>query len=156
MLPEQIWDEQDVPEHNLFFGKPTGSAMPLAWTNAEFIKLVLSLQDNRIVDRPGSVWERYHGKKPETKLAHWTPAAPVAQIGQGQDLMIWLPQPAQLHYSFNKWIHSENTKTADTGLGVHAATLATHTLCLDTQICFTWKILPTNDWVGINYSIKIA
>ena len=156
MLPEQVWDEQDMPEHNLFFGQPTGSAMPLAWTNAEFIKLVLSVQEKRIVDRPESVWNRYHGKRPETNLAHWTPAATVTQIKPGQDLMIWLPQSANIQFTFDDWVNIKNKVTVDTGLGMHAATLVTQALCAGTQICFTWKNILTNDWTGINYSIKIT
>ena len=42
MMPEQVWDTAALPERRLFPGQPTGSAMPLAWTHAEFIKLVIS------------------------------------------------------------------------------------------------------------------
>src|SRR5581483_9709897 len=31
LLPEQIWDSADIPERELFFGRPSGSAMPLVW-----------------------------------------------------------------------------------------------------------------------------
>ena len=30
LIPEQVWDARDIPEHDLYFGRPTGSAMPLA------------------------------------------------------------------------------------------------------------------------------
>src|SRR6185437_12973830 len=35
MLPEQIWDGADIPGALLYFGKPTGAAMPLMWAHAE-------------------------------------------------------------------------------------------------------------------------
>ena len=34
MIPEQIWDTADIPERALYFGQPTGSAMPLVWAHA--------------------------------------------------------------------------------------------------------------------------
>jgi glucoamylase len=40
MISEQIWDSRDIPEKGLFFGRPSGSAMPLVWAHAEYIKLL--------------------------------------------------------------------------------------------------------------------
>ncbi len=45
LLPEQVWDEADKPESHLYLGKPTGSAMPLMWAHAEYIKLLRSNHD---------------------------------------------------------------------------------------------------------------
>lgn len=45
LLPEQIWDSEDIPERELFLGRPSGSAMPLVWEHAEHIKLLRSLRD---------------------------------------------------------------------------------------------------------------
>ena len=42
LLPEQVWDEADKPAKFMFLGKPTGSAMPLMWAHAEYIKLLRS------------------------------------------------------------------------------------------------------------------
>ncbi len=39
LLPEQVWDAAAIDERFLTPGHPTGSAMPLAWAHAEFIKL---------------------------------------------------------------------------------------------------------------------
>ena len=39
MIPEQVWDADDIPDRGLFFGRPTGSANPLVWAHAEYIKL---------------------------------------------------------------------------------------------------------------------
>lgn len=38
MLPEQVWDEDDMPKAGMYRGKPAGSAMPLMWAHAEYIK----------------------------------------------------------------------------------------------------------------------
>jgi glucoamylase len=52
MLPEQVWDAPDIPDRELILGCPTGSAMPLVWAHAEYIKLHRSLQDGRVFDMP--------------------------------------------------------------------------------------------------------
>ena len=39
LLPEQIWDGHDIPDRALFIGNPSGSAMPLVWAHAEYVKL---------------------------------------------------------------------------------------------------------------------
>lgn len=52
LIPEQVWDTLDIPERKLFRGRPTGSAMPLVWAHAEYLKLRRSLRDNRVFDMP--------------------------------------------------------------------------------------------------------
>ena len=59
MLPEQVWDGPDIPERELFNGRPSGSAMPLVWAHAEYAKLVRSLHDGRVFDMPQQAYERY-------------------------------------------------------------------------------------------------
>ena len=51
-FPEQIWDSNDLPERKLFIGQASGSAAPLVWAHAEYLKLRRSLQDGRVFDTP--------------------------------------------------------------------------------------------------------
>ncbi|TMP45419.1 glucan 1,4-alpha-glucosidase [Pseudoalteromonas citrea] len=50
MLPEQVWDNVGVNPHGYQLGEGTNSATPLAWTHAEYIKLVRSLADKQVWD----------------------------------------------------------------------------------------------------------
>ena len=59
MLPEQIWDREDVPQNQLINGRASGGAMPLSWAHAEYAKLVRSLRDGRVFDMPNQAYERY-------------------------------------------------------------------------------------------------
>jgi glucoamylase len=59
LLPEQVWDTADIPSRELRFGRPSGSAMPLAWAHAEYIKLRRSLAEGRVFDLPPQTWQRY-------------------------------------------------------------------------------------------------
>jgi glucoamylase len=73
MIPEQIWDSPNVPKNfdkqfvpELKFGEGTGSATPLAWSMAQFIRLAVNLKEGRNLDTPKVVYERYVlGKKSE-------------------------------------------------------------------------------------------
>ena len=47
LIPEQVWDTDDIPERELFAGKASGSACPLVWAHSEYIKLRRSLADGR-------------------------------------------------------------------------------------------------------------
>jgi glucoamylase len=59
MIPEQIWDRRNSPQPELRFGKGTGSATPLAWSMAQFIRLAVNLQEGRNLDTPDIVAARY-------------------------------------------------------------------------------------------------
>ncbi|QQE87067.1 glucan 1,4-alpha-glucosidase [Azotobacter chroococcum] len=53
MLPEQVWDGVgDNSTHGFEKGEGTNSATPLAWTHAEYVKLVRSMTDQ-------AVWDHY-------------------------------------------------------------------------------------------------
>ena len=39
LISEQVWDSPDIAEHDLHCGEPSGSAMPLVWAHAEYLKL---------------------------------------------------------------------------------------------------------------------
>jgi glucoamylase len=59
MIPEQVWDRDESPAPSLRFGAGTGSATPLAWSMAQFIRLAMSIERGRNVETPKVVWERY-------------------------------------------------------------------------------------------------
>jgi len=59
MIPEQVWDRAESPAPSLRFGAGTGSATPLAWSMAQFIRLAMSIERGRNLETPRVVWERY-------------------------------------------------------------------------------------------------
>jgi glucoamylase len=75
LIPEQVWDTDPIPAWDLYPGQPSGSAMPLVWAHAEYIKLCLSYAQGYPVDRPAQTWLRYHGQRPDISflfMAHET------------------------------------------------------------------------------------
>ncbi len=64
MIPEQVWDLPRSPVPDLKFGEGTGSATPLAWSMAQFIRLAANMQEGRNLDTPDLVAARYVKKPP--------------------------------------------------------------------------------------------
>jgi len=62
MLPEQVWDDRPPAGAPGFApGTGTGSATPLGWTHAQFVRLAWSIDAGRPVERPPAVSCRYGG-----------------------------------------------------------------------------------------------
>ena len=62
MIPEQVWDVNESPNPTLRFGAGTGSATPLAWSMAQFIRLAINLKHGRNLETPDVVAQRYLAK----------------------------------------------------------------------------------------------
>lgn len=56
-VPEQVWDRADL--FGFTFGRPTGSAAPLNWAEAQFVRLAQSADAGRPVETPSIVAARY-------------------------------------------------------------------------------------------------
>lgn len=63
MIPEQVWDRADA--YGFRFGEGTGSATPLAWSMAQYVRLAHSIDAGRPVETPALVADRYtKGERP--------------------------------------------------------------------------------------------
>ena len=88
MLPEQLWDNPDLETEQLHFSKESGSATPLAWAHAEYIKLVHSSVIGAPIDRPSPVWDRYKGIKPDIDFKIWSTNTPFLSIAIDKKLFV--------------------------------------------------------------------
>ena len=156
MLPEQVWDADPLPERRLYPGSATGSAMPLVWAHAEFIKLAHSRAAGHPVDRPDAVWRRYAGQRPQPGLAVWTPGAPVETIFPGEDLCICLPRPASVHFRSGDDTDSITIETTPAGLGLHRATLPTETLDTGDVVHVSIEADTADETLQGNYRIEVT
>ena len=60
MLGEQVWDRKDSPDANRFrIGEATGSATPLNWTCAQFVRLAVAAEDKKLPETPSIVAEHF-------------------------------------------------------------------------------------------------
>jgi glucoamylase len=153
MMPEQVWDSAALSERRLFPGQPTGSAMPLAWAHAEFVKLMISRQLGYPFDRPAAVWRRYGGRRPEAKRAIWYLHAPIGRIKNGIALIVALPRPARIHWGTNGWQNAADGETQDVGLGLSGFEIGAAALSQARSINFTFQWRDTQDWVGKDFHV---
>ncbi|MGE5241662.1 MAG: glycoside hydrolase family 15 protein [Bacteroidota bacterium] len=155
MIPEQVWDTDPVPSRRLHPGRPSGSAMPLAWAHAEFIKLLVSSQLGQPFDRSSTVWQRYQGRRPDIHHAFWLPQAPIHTLPLGAALFIAVDEPAVIHWGIDGWQNPRDITTRDSGLGLHYARLDTHTLRPGQRIDFTFRDTSTARWIGQDYTVTV-
>ena len=59
MIPEQVWDRKESPRPELRFAEGTGSATPLAWSMAQFVRLVINIKEGHNVETPNATSARY-------------------------------------------------------------------------------------------------
>jgi glucoamylase len=156
LIPEQIWDAAAVPEYNLFPGRPAGSAMPLVWAHAEFIKLVMSLRLGHAVDRPEPVWLRYGGNKPRAARAHWTQHMRVGTIQAGQSLRLIFAQSTLVHWGIDEWQRPQDSVSAAGILGLQVVDLGTETLEAGQRIVFSIRDLASGKWVESDRAIVVV
>ncbi|MGP0057131.1 MAG: glycoside hydrolase family 15 protein [Steroidobacteraceae bacterium] len=155
MLPEQVWDAAPVPHRGLSAGRPTGSAMPLAWTHAEYLKLVASRALGRPFDRPEPVWQRYQGVRCRAKRAIWCEHAPIRELAAGMSLVIALRAPAIVRFGFNGWQDVVELPTAANSLGLHVLYIDTAWLSARQSVDFTFRYTAQDHWIGVDYRIEV-
>jgi len=155
LLPEQTWDGSDIPERELFFGKPSGSAMPLVWAHAEYLKLCRSLADGRVFDMPQQTVRRYSQAEKPSKYTLWAFNHKVRKMAQGNTLRLFLSAPGRVRWSSDEWITEKENKTHDSTLGVHVADLPTRRLKTGTTIRFTIYWLDEERQEATDYAVEI-
>jgi glucoamylase len=156
LIPEQVWDGPAIPERELQPGQPTGSAMPLVWAHAEYVKLLRSLTDGVVFDMPPQTVRRYLKEKRQARCRPWREDAPALQIPSGRALRLDLPQAATVLYTRDGWRTQAETSTSDAGFGLFVAEIATDGMQAGQSVVFTWRDQATGAWRGRNFEVTIA
>ncbi|MCL5236717.1 MAG: glucan 1,4-alpha-glucosidase [Nitrospirae bacterium] len=155
MLSEQVWDAPDIPEKELFFGKPSGSAMPLVWAHSEYVKLRRSLRDGRVFDLPPQAVRRYQVKKSGSPYAIWRFNHKCRTMAPGRTLRLEVLAQATVHWTADGWRTVQDTPTQDTGLGVHCADLLTKQIPVNGTVEFTFHWTEAGQWEKRNFSVEV-
>jgi glucoamylase len=153
MLPEQVCDET-YPSHSLCVGRPSGSAMPLMWAHAEYIKLLRSATDGRIFDLIPIVAERYLEGRGRKDLEIWKPVRQVRQVASGQTLRIQAPRPFLLHWSADDWQTAQDTESNSTLLEVYFVDIPIETN-QKSPIRFNFLWRDNEQWEGRDYEVGV-
>jgi glucoamylase len=154
MLPEQVWDEPDRPELGLLLGRPAGSAMPLMWAHAEYIKLLRSVADGQLFDRIPIVADRYLARRGRRDLEVWKPNRQVREAAPGRVLRIQAPAPFLLRSTADEWQSSQDMTANSSGLGIYFVDVRVPK-GQAAPIRFTFFWIETERWEGQDHEIKI-
>jgi glucoamylase len=156
LLPEQIWDSEDVAARELFLGRPSGSAMPLVWAHAEHIKLLRSLRDNAVFDTPPQTLDRYVKNIPPPAPIVWRSTSRIDRVAPGRVLRLECLAQARIHWSTDDWKTISDSDTTATGLGLYVFDLPAERLTDGAIVRFTMFWPGQNRWEGTDFQVEIA
>ncbi len=158
MLPEQVWDEADLPNASMRLGKPAGSAVPLVWAHAEYLKLLRSALDGKIFDRIDAVYTRYcepEGRnRTRQNLEIYSLRRPIQKIAAGDTLRILDENHFDLVWSDDSWQTTHTTSGRSLGSAGFSADVAT---APGQTGSLTWTLhWPEQDrWLGYNVEVQV-
>ncbi len=154
MIPEQIWDADDIPSRGLYNGKPAGSAMPLVWAHAEYLKLAKSIEQGKIFDMIESVYERYALGGKENNISVWSFKNRFRWIEKKRIIRFISAYEFSLHFSWDDWHTVDDRSSKMVDHGVFYLDLQTPDREGETLL-FTFYWPEAGKWEGHDFSITV-
>lgn len=155
LLPEQVWDTDPIPERGLFPGRPTGSAMPLVWAHAEYVKLEAACRRGHPMEQLDDVIRRYGRQCPEAQTWHWRSSAPFFVLPAGRAVLIERPEPFVLHLGRDGWRDVADRPSDPEPMGLHAVRLEPEWLAGISSVDFTFFYPGEARWHGEDYRFEV-
>ncbi|MES2390586.1 MAG: glycoside hydrolase family 15 protein [Acidobacteriota bacterium] len=158
MMPEQVWDRDDLPSEGMYFGRSAGSAQPLVWAHAEYLKLLKSASLGHAFDRISVVAERYAVPKDQrtfmSRMEIFQTGRPISAMTQGGTLRILDANRFTVVWSADKWATTNHLDAHSVGRPGYFADIAT---TADQTICIVFTLYwPEQDrWLGRNYEVDV-
>jgi len=166
MLTEQLWDGPDLSHKgrthsgesgtHMKPGCPTGAAMPLCWSHAEYVALVRSRHDGVCFDRVDPAFERYVLNPAQSRYEIWTVRHPLRLAPPGKILRIIVAAEATIVWSTDNWIRRDESQTSyQPELNLWFADFPTAEWPQGSAFAFTifWK--RDQRWEGRNWQVNI-
>ena len=155
MLPEQIWDAPDIPERGMLLGRPSGSAMPLAWAHSEYIKLLRSSTDGEVFDRVEPVARRYQVARRDQTIQIFKLDQMLKRIAPGKTLRIIHDSGFSLLWTQDGWKTQQKVESKSVGSSSAYVDLPTQA-GTDGNLIFTFYWHAEQRWEGKNYEVLVA
>src|SRR5881296_3158433 len=111
MITEQLWDADDLAGDRMKRGGPTGAAMPLCWSHAEYVSLVRSRHDGVCFDRVEAAFQRYVVNPVQSRHEIWSVRHPLRVVPRGKILRIILAAEATVVWSTDNWTRRNESQT---------------------------------------------
>lgn len=158
MLPEQVWDYTDLPSEGMFCGRPAGSAQPLVWAHAEYLKLLRSAADGQVFDRISIVAERYgvpsNQRTFRSRTEIFRTTRPVSAMTEGGTLRIVDSTPFEAVWSCDNWATKNRKSSLEVGHPGSFVDLASQP-GKGGSLVFTLFWPGENRWAGRNYEVSL-
>ncbi len=157
LLPEQVWDEEDRPKCSLRKGQPAGSAVPLVWAHAEYLKLLRSAVDGKVFDRIDPVYERYcdaggRGRR-RCNVEIYARHRPIQRMDAGKTLRILDDRLFEIVWTDDGWQTKHKTESRALGSAGFSADVTPAAGHGELEWTMRW---PEQDaWLGYNVKVKI-
>jgi glucoamylase len=148
ILPEQLWDQADLPAAGLESGRPTGSAAPLGWSHAEYLRLLVAIATARLPDSVEPVRLRYADRPPADPAVVWSHAHQFQTFPAGRVVKVQLPGPAVVEWTADGGTTYQVEEARDTGLGLWVADLPLHHLGRQDTVYWTVRYADGTDEGG--------
>jgi glucoamylase len=157
MISEQLWDDDDQPDGKMKRGLPTGAAMPLCWSHAEYVSLVRSRNDGVCFDRVEPAYERYVKKTNASRHEIWTFHHPTRRLARGKTLRVILAAEATIIWTTDAWTGNNSTEmTRNETLNLWFADVPTGKLPAGATVEFTFFWKTDQRWEGRNWQVAIT
>ena len=157
MISEQLWDADDLPGKELTRGQPTGAAMPLCWSHAEYISLVRSHHDGVCFDRIEPAFQRYVVQRVTHSHEMWSFRHAIRRMPPGKTLRLIAGAEATVTWSADNWATTQCSEAkASRPLNLWFTDLPTGDCAGGSRIEFTFFWKSDQRWEGRNYSIAIG
>lgn len=169
LLPEQVWDADPIPAFELVPGRPSGSAMPLVWAHAEFLKLMVAREHGRPVEWLTSV-EQHFGHRPvarqdedlsrptqtasgRSRIWHWRDEVPIAELPADKLLSVEDRVPFTMHMGFDGWQRTEDRPAQPGPFGIWSVALTEQELAGARELNFTRRY--ERGWENRDYRVSL-
>jgi glucoamylase len=158
MMSEQLWDADDLPKAGMYRGRPSGSAMPLCWSHAEYLSLVCSKRDGKVFDRIEPAFQRYSvGAKRDCALEMWTFRHRTRRVSVGHGLRLIISASARIRWSADNWQNEHDLETTPAGIAeLHFADLPLNQHGAGTVVEWTFFWRESNQWESENFQAQIV
>ncbi|MGA8657751.1 MAG: glycoside hydrolase family 15 protein [Chthoniobacterales bacterium] len=156
MISEQLWDSDDLPDGSMRRGQPTGAAMPLCWSHAEYIALVRSRHDGVCFERVGPAFERYVAHPVQSRHEIWSFRYQMRHMARHKTLRLIIAAKATIVWTADHWVTTNHADTIDGGgLSLCFADLSTEQFPGGSIVEFTFFWRAAQRWEGRNWQIGI-
>jgi glucoamylase len=152
LMPEQVWDGPAIPQRGLEPGRPSGSAMPLLWCHAEFLKLFVAAHAGEPVELLQSV-ATHVARNPVAAQWRWRDETPVASLPEGRALCVEGRAPFTLRCGWDGWRDTGEREARPQCFGLWGVRFGPDELAGHATLQFTRRL--AGEWEGVDHAVLL-